>query len=110
MYTVPMARVKIEAWKCDVCGWTWIPESTKEPERCPSRKCRSIRWNSGKVEKMIIARDTEPEKPKAIPKATETEKPVKVGRLAPCPRCEGPPVSWGPMRRCQKCGQNWPLD
>ena len=75
-----MARVTIEAWKCDVCGWTWIPESASDPARCPSRKCRSSHWNSGKVEspkaeKMIIARDSE--KPREKPKA-EPAKPIEL--------------------------------
>jgi len=66
---------------------------------------------SPKPAKMIIE-EKPSSRPVEIPKAIkrEVEKPAKVGRLAPCPRCDGPTVNWGPMRRCQKCGQNWPLD
>ena len=98
-----MAEVTVKAWKCDVCGWTWIPESASVPVQCPSRKCRSSKWNSGKgpkAEKMIIA------KPEKL-RVREIKKP-KPAKLAPCPRCDGPTVDWGSQRRCQKCLQNWP--
>ena len=90
---------------CEKCGCVWF--SPTIPPRCS--KCKSRKWNEGaKPEKMIIEKPKPVEIPKPIER--EVEKPAKVGRLAPCPRCEGPTVNWGPMRRCQKCGQNWPLD
>lgn len=35
---------------CDACGKRWLPEGSKMPVQCPSRDCRSRRWNeSGEV-------------------------------------------------------------
>ncbi len=93
-----MARVTIEAWKCDVCAWTWIPESTSEPARCPSRQCRSSRWNAGKIErpkpeKMIILKPCETEKPRAQeiespkPAAREIPAPAEPRKFTICPKC-----------------------
>ena len=130
-YTVPMSRVTIEVWKCDDCGWKWIPESTTEPERCPSRKCRSTTWNGGKSEakkasKMItsarVDKPVEIERAKVereIPRPIERESPrvieavkaeTKPAKLKNCPRCETETIPWGSGRRCMKCGRNWPLE
>jgi hypothetical protein len=45
-----------------------------------------------------------PKVAREIPKAE-----TKPAKLAPCPRCEGPTIPWGPMRRCANCNQNWPM-
>lgn len=39
----------------------------------------------------------------------ETSPKVRATKLAPCPRCDGPTVAWGPMRRCNDCQQNFPV-
>jgi|SRR6266850_311919 len=33
--------------ECEVCGHEWLPERGKKfpPNQCPSRKCRSTKWN-----------------------------------------------------------------
>ena len=41
-----MALVQRTICKCDECGHEWIG-ITESPARCPSRKCRSVRWNDG---------------------------------------------------------------
>ena len=43
-YSVPMGTAWVECWKCDECGFRWI-KTEVFPERCPSRKCRSRKWN-----------------------------------------------------------------
>ena len=50
----------------------------------------------------------EDEKPIAreAEKLADSEKSAKAGR---CPKCDGPTIPWGPMRRCPKCLQNWPV-
>ena len=50
----------------------------------------------------------EDEKPIAreAEKPADSEKSAKAGR---CPKCDGPTIPWGPMRRCPKCLQNWPV-
>lgn len=50
-YNAPMSKMMREMWHCDVCGWEWIPDSPKVPERCPKRECRSRKWNRGGGEK-----------------------------------------------------------
>lgn len=41
--------------------------------------------------------------------APKIETPREVGKLAPCPRCDGPTLEWGTdQRRCPKCSQNLP--
>jgi hypothetical protein len=34
-------------WQCDLCGWRWMFVEGRMPVQCPSRTCRSRRWNSG---------------------------------------------------------------
>lgn len=46
-----MAKIKIDAYKCERCGHIWRPrEGTKEPKVCP--KCKSPYWNTPKKDKM----------------------------------------------------------
>ena len=40
-----MSRVTVDAWQCDECGHRWLPEGKQKPLRCPSRKCRSVKWD-----------------------------------------------------------------
>ena len=40
-----MSRVMREMWHCDLCGWEWMPDSSAKPARCPSRACRSRKWD-----------------------------------------------------------------
>jgi hypothetical protein len=51
-YNAPMATIKADAYRCDVCGYRWLPRADKWPKRCPDRKCRSSKWDSGKLETM----------------------------------------------------------
>jgi hypothetical protein len=46
-YNVPMAiRHDVPVMECDACGHRWLPEGKSAPLRCPSRKCRSLKWNA----------------------------------------------------------------
>lgn len=53
-YIVPMSLVQRTICKCDSCSHEWIPEHEDKsgeptgrlPKRCPSRECRSTRWNA----------------------------------------------------------------
>ena len=48
-----MIRHDVPVCECDQCGHRWIQEGDKLPERCPSRKCRSAKWNPSFVEQAI---------------------------------------------------------
>ena len=57
-----MSTVEQRIWHCDICGFEWVKTPGVRPEQCPSRKCRSRKWNiNGGVElneeKGISARD-----------------------------------------------------
>ena len=40
----------IKVMVCDECGHRWLPEQNGAiPTQCPSRKCRSRRWNDSQV-------------------------------------------------------------
>jgi hypothetical protein len=55
-YNVPMmSRRTREVWHCDVCGWEWLPDTNKVPERCPNRKCRKRSWNQQEAHDNAIA-------------------------------------------------------
>lgn len=42
-----MAKIKIDAYKCERCGHIWVPrDEDKEPKVCP--KCKSPYWNTPK--------------------------------------------------------------
>lgn len=46
VYNVLMAiTYDVKVFKCDVCGHRWLPEGNIIPPQCPSRRCRSRRWN-----------------------------------------------------------------
>lgn len=45
MYNVLMSVIWKRTYHCDVCGHDWLPESDKLTTQCPSRKCRSAKWN-----------------------------------------------------------------
>jgi hypothetical protein len=42
-----MGERMVWMWECDVCGWTWVRVPGAKPAQCPSRKCRSRRWDAG---------------------------------------------------------------
>ena len=42
-----MIRHDVPVCQCDECGHRWIAE-TGAPDRCPSRKCRSTKWDANK--------------------------------------------------------------
>ncbi len=59
---------------------------------------------------MIIEKAKEPRVTKAKESAIVREKPqaeATPAKLGACPRCGGPTIPWGAMRRCTKCCQNW---
>ena len=41
-----MGREARDCWVCDVCGFVWLVGEV-QPVQCPSRACRSSRWNAG---------------------------------------------------------------
>jgi rubrerythrin len=43
-----MAKITIEAYKCERCGHIWAPRKTtkEEPKVCP--KCKNPYWNKPK--------------------------------------------------------------
>ena len=45
VYSTHMGSAFVDCWKCDVCGWRWI-KGEIWPSHCPSKKCRSRKWNS----------------------------------------------------------------
>lgn len=52
---------------CSACGYTWISISTRIPESCRNRDCRSREWNGKKIKR----------KPERGPKV-KLPKPVRV--------------------------------
>ena len=38
-----MAKISIEAYKCERCGHVWVKRGRVEPKVCP--KCKSPYWN-----------------------------------------------------------------
>lgn len=40
---------KVNIWKCKRCGHEWIPRKKEKPRFCP--KCRSIYWDTPKINK-----------------------------------------------------------
>lgn len=109
---------------CEECGHEWL--AVGQPVQCPSRKCRSRKWNG-------VGGGDDREKPVCAPEGTRTclnptaelaaldpepeKRPrgrvkAEVGRevpgLAACNRCGGPCVDWGPrLRRCMACAENF---
>ena len=48
-----MIRYDVPVNQCDQCGHQWLAESDHLPERCPSRKCRSVKWHLDIVERAL---------------------------------------------------------
>ena len=45
-----MAKIKLDGYKCERCGHTWIPrKENTEPLVCP--KCKSPYWNKPRINK-----------------------------------------------------------
>ena len=43
-------KFNVKVFQCEVCGHRWLPEGTgAPPAQCPSRQCRSRRWNENEV-------------------------------------------------------------
>lgn len=51
MSTATAEKVVFERrWlRCRVCRHVWYPRTDELPEKCASRKCRSLRWNAPTV-------------------------------------------------------------
>lgn len=39
-----MANIKLEGYKCERCGHTWVPREKDKPKVCP--KCKSPYWDT----------------------------------------------------------------
>jgi len=106
-----MGVVMRQVWRCDVCGFEWMKGETM-PEQCPSRACRSRRWNCGEVEKEASRvekrRDRKPvDEPVKDRMTYSTSESVVVDRPGSCPVCGGELTPWGSSKRCGKCQRNW---
>ena len=62
-----MARILIEGFLCERCGYRWVPRQNpdKEPKVCP--KCKSVYWNKPRkldwpVDKRAIQHDERPQR------------------------------------------------
>jgi len=43
-----MGKTKMEAYRCDVCGYLWPVDVRKPiPAQCRNPECRSRKWNAG---------------------------------------------------------------
>lgn len=42
-----MGQEMVSAYRCDVCGYKWLPRKSTVPVFCPAVDCRSRRWNNG---------------------------------------------------------------
>lgn len=53
-----MGKIKLEGFKCERCGHTWIPrEATKDdPKVCPS--CKSPYWNTPRKKQGSVSKAT----------------------------------------------------
>jgi hypothetical protein len=40
-----MSTVERKAWHCDECGFEWLQTEGVVPVQCPSRGCRTRKWN-----------------------------------------------------------------
>lgn len=59
-YNVPMGREEVLAYRCDVCGYKWLPRGNEIPVRCPARDCRARGWDGvpkGGERKVPVAGD-----------------------------------------------------
>lgn len=50
--------------KCAICGYEWLNREGRDAIRCPNKKCRSKRWQTG-----IDGRKTRWKKQNAVPEA-----------------------------------------
>lgn len=49
-----MTPIKLrQVWHCNQCGFEWLPKTKARPERCPSRKCRSVAWDRPKLREKL---------------------------------------------------------
>jgi hypothetical protein len=95
-----MGIIRVDAWQCDLCRHIWYTKSEEPPKACA--KCKRRNWNQGA--KARIEREEQSASPKPPKMIIAKPEPPKAGK---CPRCDGPTVPWGSMRRCQNCKQNW---
>ena len=102
MYNVLMAiKYGIKVLQCDVCGHRWLPEGDNLPKQCPSRKCRSAKWNH-KETTTVRVEAIQAAIPSVQPASTLPEPAVgAVDRPAMTPRC---PTHRLPMVRNDQTG------
>ena len=92
-YIALMAKIKADAWKCDLCGHVWLV-GEMYPKQCA--KCRSRIWNCDGSKVM-----ESPAVVVVVPTSKPTARIVKAG----C-RCGGSGVVLvGGKRCCAGCGR-----
>ena len=110
-YYVPvMSFVSRGVWKCDECGHEWLPGKDWKPDRCPSRKCRSTKWDKDGGGTEVMVKPVEPVRSKVeLPVSVVVPKKTAVG--GGCRKCGKKLLEWGSeMMRCVECGINHPKD
>lgn len=78
-----MAKEARECWVCEECGHVWLAEAADPPARCPSRSCRSTKWNA--------SASAASAKPSRRPRYTPTKRPPLPASFTP-PAEEEKPV------------------
>ena len=98
-----MGKVTRDVYKCDECGHEWLPEGGEMPKQCPSRKCRSRKWNEGDKGESASAM------PVRVRERAIAGVSAPVVRVPVCPWCESSSdvVDWGDAHRCRKCARNF---
>ena len=93
-----MAKIKADAWKCDVCGHVWLV-GEMYPKQCA--KCRTRGWNCDEKSPGVVVPVVPVSKPVEVAKVERQEPAVKVG----C-KCGGRgAVLVGGKRCCAACGR-----
>jgi hypothetical protein len=90
-YNTLMGIIQVNAWKCDECGYVWLKVAGRVPRQCPSKKCRSRKWND-----------------KAIWERSENGMRIGIGTLPAgmAPVSGGKPISsHHPSCKCAMCGK-----
>jgi hypothetical protein len=102
-----------KAWKCDLCGHTWLAVSSEPPQQCP--KCRKRHWHDGEDHTTLQPRG-------GCENAAALEQSCTAGAAVPakprferktCPECRGCPPDitrcsdprfWKPCKTCANLG------